>query len=251
MWRGSGLHTVISMFCVGSLLDNPCQVPPATVRPCNTMPCPETITAWAVGPWTSCSAVQDRWRPCTIPVGIQQRRVTCQSADGTLMPDDTCSSMSPAPPSMQTCSLPLSSLCACQRDEDCTSTNTVCNATSAQCVCGAGWGGDACSVPLLLLRGGASQGNCSSGVVDAAGDCCEGYVDATTGLCCPSGAPVDSVGVCCPQGRLDACGVCNGDGVAVGRDGVCCRSPLPPSGICCVGGQVDSCGVCGGDNHCR
>jgi hypothetical protein len=222
------------------------QVPPPTVRPCNRVPCPSSISTWAVGSWGPCSAVQDPHDPCSAAVGTQQRRVTCQSADGSLMPQDACNGTLGAPPAMQPCTLPPLDSCACQRDQDCASMNTVCNTTSAQCVCATGWGGDSCSVPLLL------QVACEDGVVDYAGTCCEGYIDSMSGLCCPQDASVDARGVCCPLVALDACGVCNGTGVAVGLDGACCNSPLPPSGMCCGnGGRVDSCGVCGGDNRCR
>jgi hypothetical protein len=222
----------------------PQQVPPATVRPCNRFTCPASVATWAVGSWGRCNAVQDPQHPCIIPVGTQQRRVTCQLTDGTLMPEGLCSSTSAASPSLQPCSLPKSPLCACQGDHDCTSAHTMCNTTSAQCVCATGWSGEACSVPPHV--------ECEDGVFDVAGVCCEGYIDAVSGLCCPQGASVDAMGRCCPRGVVDACGVCNGTGVAVGNDGVCCTSPLPPSGMCCEGGrQVDSCGVCGGDNHCR
>lgn len=91
---------------------------------------------------------------------------------------------------------------------------------------------------------------CASGVVDVGGRCCAAHVDATTGVCCDVGAPVDAHGRCCAAGdAVDACGVCGGDGVVTDAAGRCCPVPLSPAMTCCEAG-FDDCGVCEGRNEC-
>jgi hypothetical protein len=230
--RNLPLHPTRCFLCLQSA--------PATSRPCNRFPCPADVTAWSVGPWGACNVTE----PCGINLlGSQQRVVTCISfSSGTAREDGACGAQ-PRPGSIQPCA--VTTPCTCATDSQCGGTpgHRVCHGT---CGCAPGWGDAACSTPLLL---GATP--CTDGVVDTSGHCCVWFIDASTGLCCPDGVPVDAWGRCCVSGSIDACGVCDGTGVAVDAQGTCCRSPLPPSGVCCDTGLVDSCGVCGGDNRCR
>ncbi len=231
---------------------------PTSVRPCNRIPCPSSLASWAVGPWSDCTATNTAIG-CGSTSGLQQRSVACQSSSGEVLGNAVCVSVGPARPSSEAACSMSAQACGCSSDAECgaglgpgstVGGHRVCNTTSGRCVCGSGWGGEDCSVPLLQ----ASPGNsCLDGIVDVRGQCCMGYVAVTSGECCPELWIADSVGVCCAPDRVDACGVCNGAGVAVDVHGTCCTSLLPPSGVCCSGGGdgVDSCGVCSGDNQCR
>jgi hypothetical protein len=220
----------------------------STQRPCNRFVCRSAIVAWSVGPWSSCTAAASAASTsanCTSLPGTQTRIVQCTNSTGAPVLDSMCLG-STKPLVTEACV--IESSCTCTADSDCGGTRWACDPMSRACVCSSGWGGADCTIPLLRPSGGASE--CVEGVVDASGVCCEGFIDARTGLCCPEGSDVDAAGHCCANGRVDACGVCNGTGVAVDAWGVCCSSPLPPSGMCCVGAKVDSCGVCGGSNAC-
>lgn len=214
-----------------------------TQRPCNRYLCPKTIASWSVGPWSACVA------HCTMNVGVKTRPVRCTNSSGTTLPDAVCLSLVPgAPKPVGTIPCANSSVCTCSTDGDCGSSRWVCDTLVHTCRCSSDWDGNDCSIPLLRAPPGASS--CDDGVVDTAGTCCVGFIDASSGLCCPSGSEVDRAGRCCTNGSVDVCGVCNGTSVAVDMFGVCCSTALPPTGMCCVGAKVDSCGVCGGSNTC-
>jgi hypothetical protein len=205
-----------------------------------------------VGDWSPCtvangSAVNPAQAVgCTPRPGVTTRDVVCVDCEGRpRTPSDCSAGGRPPPPSSQSCV--VAPAATCTTPPTCIPPREVLNATSNTCVCGPGWGGPGCDIPLLLPPSGGPP--CLGGVVDLAGTCCLGFVDAVTGACCGED-PVDREGRCCPGGALDVCGVCNGAGVAVDAQGACCTSPLPPSGLCCVDGALDSCGACGGDNTC-
>jgi hypothetical protein len=227
-----------------------CFAPQSTERPCNRFICRAAIGAWSVGSWSVCTPTASTVPSCASTPGIQTRVVQCVSSSGALMQDSACLGMISSV-SKPSASAPCSSesSCVCSTDSDCGGSQWSCDLVSHKCACSSGWGGDDCTILLLLPPNGAPD--CSDGVVDLHGTCCQGYIDISSGLCCPDSSDVDVSGRCCVNGRVDACGVCNGTGVAVDVWGVCCSTPLPPSGMCCVGAKVDSCGVCGGSNACR
>jgi hypothetical protein len=241
---------------------------PAITRPCNRYPCPNTISVWAVGGWSSCSpdlptigTTTGAGDACST-AGHQTRRVTCQLvATGATLPDAHCHASGQRPDDNAPCTLalapsssggsdPASISCECGVRTDCPSPSDhwECDATMRTCKCGAQWGGPHCDVPLLPQAPAAEP--CLGGVVDVDGVCCEGYIDMVTGKCCDGS--LDRLGTCCAAPLLvDACGVCGGTGIAVDALGECCGSVLAPSGLCCVSGHLDSCGVCDGSNACR
>ncbi len=227
-------------------------------RVCNTFPCPDTIVTWEVGPWGPClpdgsfNASTALPGTCVTAVHVRNRTVVCRSSSGAVAMDSACAPVKP--PAMERCGLgdsEASATCLCLHDSDCGDLHRVCapgsaSSTSGACVCGRGWGGMDCTIPMSITV------PCPEGVVDVDGQCCRGFVHAMTGKCCEGdGTVVDKDGLCCGVGvHLDACGVCGGTGVAVDVQGVCCSTPLPPSGVCCRSGALDDCGVCDGDNQC-
>jgi hypothetical protein len=242
--------------CVTVVLLAQASAYPPTSRPCNRVLCPSALATWRVGPWSVCTpasgtgGTQTTTAPCAGGTGRQTRDVSCRSATGAVLPDAACVTASPnttMPTTTAVCT--LAPTCVCHSDNDCPDSHWACNAATNTCGCSASWAGPGCDVPLLPPSTGASA--CSDGIVDVHGACCQGFIDAGTGACCPQDTAVDAQGRCCSAASgVDVCGVCGGLGRAVDVTGRCCSTPLLPSGLCCSEGTPDSCGVCGGLNQC-
>ena len=220
-------------------------VKPPTFRPCNRFPCPAAQFCWRVGSWGPCT---NSYQHCGI--GRTQRAVWCVDYNGTAVPDGLCASaVMPQPAAETACDTGVSCNCGLYGDVVCqraVGNRSTCIGGSV-CGCSRGWTGADCTAVDVTAT--AAVPHCAL-AVDIAGDCCSG-IDATTGLCCPAGVPLDSQGRCCVGGRFDGCGVCNGTGVALDISGQCCRFVLSPTGRCCEDGvALDDCGVCGGANEC-
>lgn len=64
------------------------------------------------------------------------------------------------------------------------------------------------------------------------------------------GAVLDRHSACCTSGVVDACGECHGPAKAVDVQNACCTSGvLDGDGYCCASGLLDECGVCDGQSR--